>query len=81
MRELPRWGDGSEHFHLWVMARRAGMMRGRGAVLAFWDDVLPDVSAELIAEHHRIVAGSLASRGGEAFPDSGGRSAGQTGIS
>ena len=37
-----RWGDGSEHFHLWALARPLGMMQGRGAMLAFWDDVLPD---------------------------------------
>ena len=36
-----RWGDGSEHFHLWALARPEGMMQGRGAMLAFWDDVLP----------------------------------------
>jgi hypothetical protein len=63
-----RWGDGSEHFHLWALARPAGMMQGRGAMLAFWDDVLPDLPADLQAEHLRIVAESLASRGGTAFP-------------
>lgn len=64
-----RWGDGSEHFHLWALARPAGMMQGRGAMLAFWDDVLPDVSGQLLAEHYRIVAESLADSGGEVFPD------------
>ena len=39
-----RWGDGSEHFHMWALARPAGMMQGRGAMLAFWDDVLPSMS-------------------------------------
>ena len=63
-----RWGDGSEHFHLWALARPAGMMQGRGAMLAFWDDVLPDVPRELQAEHLRIVAESLSAGGGEAFP-------------
>ncbi len=63
-----RWGDGSEHFHLWALARPAGMMQGRGAMLAFWDDVLPELTADLAAEHLRIVAESLASGGGEAFP-------------
>lgn len=64
-----RWGDGSEHFHLWALARPAGMMQGRGAMLAFWDDVLPDVPGGLATEHFRVVAESLASRGGTAFPD------------
>lgn len=63
-----RWGDGSEHFHLWALARPAGMMQGRGAMLAFWDDVLPAVPDELVAEHLRIVAESLAADGGTAFP-------------
>jgi hypothetical protein len=63
-----RWGDGSEHFHLWALARPAGMMQGRGAMLAFWDDVLPALPADLAAEHLRIVATSLAEGGGSAFP-------------
>ena len=63
-----RWGDGSEHFHLWALARPAGMMQGRGAMLAFWNDVLPAVPEELATEHLRIVAESLAAGGGAAFP-------------
>ena len=63
-----RWGDGSEHFHLWALARPAGMMQGRGPMLAFWQDVLPDLPADLAAEHLRVVAESLAAGGGEAFP-------------
>lgn len=64
-----RWGDGSEHFHLWALARPAGMMQGRGPMLAFWNDVLPTMPDDLAAEHLRIVANSLAAGGGEAFPD------------
>ena len=64
-----RWGDGSEHFHLWALARPAGMMQGRGAMLAFWDDVLPDLPEELQRDHLRIVAESLAAGGGAAFPE------------
>lgn len=63
-----RWGDGSEHFHLWALARPEGMMQGRGAMLAFWDDVLPPMTDAMTAEHLRIVAESLAEGGGEAFP-------------
>ena len=63
-----RWGDGSEHFHLWALARPEGMMQGRGAMLAFWDDVLPRMADTMMAEHLRIVAESLAEGGGEAFP-------------
>jgi hypothetical protein len=64
-----RWGDGSEHFHLWALARPAGMMQGRGAMLAFWNDVLPEMPADLAAEHLRVVAHALAADGGEAFPN------------
>jgi hypothetical protein len=64
-----RWGDGSEHFHMWALARPLGMMQGRGAMLAFWDDVLPAMPDELVREHLRIVAESLASGGGTAFPN------------
>jgi hypothetical protein len=63
-----RWGDGSEHFHMWVLARPLGMMQGRGAMLAFWDDVLPEMPEELQAEHIRIVAEALAGGGGAASP-------------
>ncbi len=63
-----RWGDGSEHFHLWALARPAGMMQGRGAMLAFWDDVLPAMPQELVSDHLRIVAEMLAADGGTAFP-------------
>lgn len=63
-----RWGDGSEHFHLWALARPEGMMQGRGAMLAFWDDVLPAMPQDLMDSHLSIVATELAKGGGEAFP-------------
>ncbi len=63
-----RWGDGSEHFHLWALARPAGMMQGRGAMLAFWDDVLPDLPEDLKATHFDVVARALAADGGVAYP-------------
>ncbi|QBR91116.1 hypothetical protein [Nocardioides euryhalodurans] len=63
-----RWGDGSEHFHLWALARPAGMMQGRGAVLALWDEVLPAMPDDMVERHLRIVAEALAADGGEAFP-------------
>jgi hypothetical protein len=64
-----RWGDGSEHFHMWVLARPLGMMQGRGAMLAFWDDVLPTMPDEMQVEHMEIVARALAAGGGQAFPN------------
>ena len=59
-----RWGDGSAHFHMHFMARPLGMMQGRGAMLAFWDDVLPRVDADLLAAHRRQVAAAMAEGGG-----------------
>jgi hypothetical protein len=64
-----RWGDGSEHVHLWALARPEGMMQGRGAMLAFWDDVLPAMPPELQDRHLGIVAEALATGGGRAFPN------------
>lgn len=64
-----RWGDGSEHFHLWALARPAGMMQGRGPMLAFWDEVLPAMPEEMVDAHLRIVAEALAAGGGTAFPE------------
>ena len=59
-----RWGDGSAHFHMHFMARPLGMMQGRGAMLAFWDDVLPRVDADLFVENRRKVAAALLEGGG-----------------
>lgn len=36
-----RWGDGSEHFHVWFMARPARLPQLVGSFAAIWDDVLP----------------------------------------
>ena len=63
-----RWNDGSAHLHLWALARPAGMMQGRGATLAFWDDLLPAMPQEMGEEYTEIVANALAAGGGEAFP-------------
>ena len=53
---------------MWALARPAGMMQGRGAMLAFWDDVLPEMPG-MQQEHLWIVAESLAAGGGTAFPN------------
>ncbi len=65
-----RWGDGSEHFHMWALARPEGMMQGRGPMLAFWDDALPDMPSDMQDMHLRIVAEALAAGGGTTFPNS-----------
>ncbi|TDW54416.1 hypothetical protein [Kribbella pratensis] len=60
-----RWGDGSEHFHLWFMARPLGMMQLRGAMIAAWDDMLPKIPEDEFAANARQVAAALAEDGGE----------------
>ncbi|HWD79383.1 MAG TPA: hypothetical protein VG497_10880 [Kribbella sp.] len=60
-----RWGDGSEHFHLWFLARPLGMMQLRGAMIAVWDDLLPKIPDQEFAANARLVAAALAEDGGE----------------
>lgn len=63
-----RWNDGSAHLHLWAYARPAGMMQGRGAILPYWEQAMPAMPDALMQEYLEIVAQSLASGGGDAFP-------------
>lgn len=60
-----RWGDGSEHFHLWFLARPLGMMQLRGAMIAAWDDILPKIPNEEFTANSHLVAATLARHGGE----------------
>lgn len=62
-----RWGDGSEHFHLWFLARPLGMMQLRGAMLAAWNDLLPPLPDEEYQANLRTVAAALAEQGGRAL--------------
>jgi hypothetical protein len=54
-----RWGDGSEHFHVWFLARPLGMMQLRGAMIAAWDDLLPRVPDEDFRTNAHLVATAL----------------------
>ncbi|MGH3750518.1 MAG: hypothetical protein ACRDT8_24355, partial [Micromonosporaceae bacterium] len=36
-----RWGDGSEHLHVFFLARPKGALQMRGTFLSMWDDILP----------------------------------------
>ena len=67
-----RWGDGSEHFHVWFLARPLGMWQLRGALLAAWDDLLPKVPAEEWNRNRRAVAEAMAAGGGELLVEAGG---------
>jgi hypothetical protein len=59
-----RWGDGSEHFHLWFLVRPKGMWQMRGAMLAIWDDLLPKVPSKEWNANLRTVAEALATEDG-----------------
>jgi diadenosine tetraphosphate (Ap4A) HIT family hydrolase len=61
-----RWGDGSEHFHMWFLARPLGMMQLRGPMLAIWDEMLPPLPDEELAANMRTVAAAMAEGGGDA---------------
>ena len=54
-----RWGDGSEHFHMWFMARPARIAQLIGAFAAIWDDVLPPLPDELWQANLAIVRDAL----------------------
>jgi diadenosine tetraphosphate (Ap4A) HIT family hydrolase len=62
-----RWGDGGEHFHMWFMARPAGMMQMRGMVLPLWYYILPPVPEQTWDAWLSIVAAELARDGGTAI--------------
>ena len=49
---LYRWGDGGAHFHVWFMPRPLGMLEASGMMLPLWEDVLPNVSDEELADLH-----------------------------
>jgi len=62
-----RWGDGSEHVHLWFVPRPRGMWQMRGAMLAVWDDLLPRVPKAEWDRNRRTVARAMAEQGGRAL--------------
>jgi hypothetical protein len=55
-----RWGDGSEHFHMWFMARPKRMPQLLGSFAAIWDDALPPLPDEVWRANLEIVARELA---------------------
>ena len=54
-----RWGDGSEHFHFWFMARPARMPQLIGSFAAIWDDVLPPTPNDVWAANLAVVRAAL----------------------
>ena len=56
---LYRWGDGGAHFHVWFIPRPLGMVEASGMMLPLWEDVLPNVSDEELADAARQVAAAM----------------------
>jgi diadenosine tetraphosphate (Ap4A) HIT family hydrolase len=56
---LYRWGDGGAHFHVWFLPRPLGMVEASGMMLPLWEDVLPNVSDEELADAARRVADAM----------------------
>jgi hypothetical protein len=59
-----RWGDGSAHLHLWVLARPYGRLQLRGTFLSLWDEILPPIPEHQWRENLALVAAWLAEFGG-----------------
>ena len=55
-----RWGDGSEHFHVWFMARPARLPQLIGSFAAIWDDILPPTPERVWRANLDAVARALA---------------------
>jgi len=56
---LYRWGDGGAHFHVWLLPRPLGMLEAAGMMLPLWEDALPNVPDEELAEAARRVAAAM----------------------
>jgi diadenosine tetraphosphate (Ap4A) HIT family hydrolase len=56
---LYRWGDGGAHFHVWFVPRPLGMVEAKGAMLPIWEDVLPNVPNDELADAARRVAAAM----------------------
>jgi diadenosine tetraphosphate (Ap4A) HIT family hydrolase len=59
-----RWGDGSEHFHVWFMARPARLPQLIGSFAAVWHDILPPTPEEVWRDNLATVARAMDSAGG-----------------
>jgi diadenosine tetraphosphate (Ap4A) HIT family hydrolase len=56
---LYRWGDGGAHFHVWLIPRPLGMLEATGMFLPVWEDALPNVSNEDLADAAGRVAAAM----------------------
>jgi diadenosine tetraphosphate (Ap4A) HIT family hydrolase len=56
---LYRWGDGGAHFHVWLIPRPLGMLEAAGMMLPLWEDALPNVTDEELADAAARVAAAM----------------------
>lgn len=56
---IGRWGEGSEHCHIWFMGRPARLEQYRSSFAAIWDDVLPSVPEDIWRASLEIVRREL----------------------
>lgn len=62
-----RWGDGSEHLHVWFIARPARFSQIKGSLAVEWDEMLPPVPEDGWRADIRTVAAKLANHDGWAL--------------
>jgi diadenosine tetraphosphate (Ap4A) HIT family hydrolase len=54
-----RYGEGSEHLHIWFMARPARFEQMRSSFAAVWDDVLPPTPEDVWRGNLELVVAAL----------------------
>jgi diadenosine tetraphosphate (Ap4A) HIT family hydrolase len=54
-----RYGEGSDHLHIWFMGRPARFEQMRSSFAAIWDDVLPPTPEEIWRGNLELVAAAL----------------------
>lgn len=61
---IGRWGDGSEHLHVWFIARTSRLPNIIGSAAVEWNEVLPPTPERVWREDIRTVATKLANHDG-----------------
>jgi hypothetical protein len=59
-----RWGDGSEHLHVWFVARPARLPNILGSMTVEWEEMLPPLPEDVWREDLRHVATRMANHDG-----------------
>jgi diadenosine tetraphosphate (Ap4A) HIT family hydrolase len=60
---LYKFGDGGAHLHAFLMARPAGMLQLRGSCLTLWEEMLPEIPSEDLADVLKAALDALADLG------------------